>query len=153
MSVLSWGKPTIKIADLTNGYPADESGWTTLPTPVQGTVQLDTAEGDTVQALEEGGGVVDSYTNKSQYTLNLELFVKKNEQKPIEDNDGVVVKNYAVRIIPEDPAATGYEMRKASVSCRDTMNSQDGGRVVYSFKALVPDDNGKMLRYYIAQQS
>lgn len=151
MSVLSWGKPTIKVADLSSGYPSSDSEWTALPTPVQGTTTMETSEGDNVQALEEGGGVVDSYTNKSQFQLTLELFEKKGETKPIEDNDGVITKNYALRLIPEDPTCTGFEMRKTAVTFRYTWNANDGGRWVYVFTALVPDDNGKMVRPYTGQ--
>lgn len=151
MAVLSWGKPTIQYADLSNGYPSQESDWHDFPVPVQGTTTLDTAEGDSVQALEEGGGVVDAYTNKSQFTLTFELFEKKGESQPIMDDDGVVIKNYAIRLIPEDPTCTGFEMAKVSMTYRHTWNAADGGRHVYTATALVPDDKGKMLRPYIKQ--
>ncbi|MCQ2348976.1 MAG: hypothetical protein MJZ98_00685 [Paludibacteraceae bacterium] len=152
MSVLSWGKPTIQVKKYVNGVlDPSENDWITLSTPVQGTTNLDTADGDTVQALEEGGGVVDSYTNKSQFTLSMELFVKKNETKPIDDNDGVVLDNYAVRLVPEDAENNGYLFKKCAVTARETWTSADGGRWVYTFTALVPDDGGKMVRPYKAQ--
>lgn len=153
MSDLNWGKPTIQVKKYVGGVlDPSESDWITLPTPVQGTTVMDTTEGDTVQALEEGGGVVESYTNKSQFSFTLELFEKKNEQQPIPDNDGVVVDNYALRLIPEDPENHGYLLLKTTVSFRHTWNSTDGGRWIYTFTALVPDDGGKMVRRYKADE-
>lgn len=152
MSVLNWGKPTFQVKKYVGGVlDPSESDWITIPTPVSGTSNLDTTEGDVVQAIEEGGGIVDSYTNKSQFAITLELFEKKGEQQPIPDDDGVVIDNYALRMIPEDREHNGYLIMKCNVSFRHTWNSTDGGRWIYTFTGLVPDDNGKIVRYYHAE--
>ena len=52
----------------------------------------------------EGGDVVDTRRGKNKYVFELEIFVKKGDAKPIEDEDGVIVDNYAVRLTPEDEA-------------------------------------------------
>lgn len=150
MSVVNWGKPKLEIAAYENGALPANPTWTTLPEPVTDTTELATEEGDKVEAIEEGGGVVDTYRKKSKYSLSFELFEKKGETKPIEDNDGVIDTTYAIRLTPEDTTNNGYLMKKCSVSCLNTWKSADGGRWKYTFDALVPDDGSKMLERYVA---
>lgn len=150
MSVINWGKPKIEICAYVNGaFPANPT-WVAVSEPVTDTTELATEEGDKVEAIEEGGGVVDTYRKKSKYSLSFELFEKKGEEKPIEDTDGVIDTTYAIRLTPEDATNNGYIMKKCSVSCLNTWKSADGGRWKYTFDALVPDDGSKMLDRFIA---
>ena len=148
--VINWGKPTLEFAAYTgSSFDAESASWTAFPTPVENTTQLETTAGDKVEAKEEGGGTVDTYQKKSKYAFSFELFVKKGQDKPIEDNDGVISANYAFRLTPEDPTCHGYLVEKASVSILETFNSQDGSRWKYTFDALVPDSGKKMLQKYV----
>lgn len=148
MAVLNWGKPTIEFCKYIDGKFPDAPVWETMPTAVEGTVTMETAEGEKKEAKEEGGAVIDSYTSKSSFTLSFELFEKKGETKPIEDEDGVILDSYAFRITPEDETNNGYIMKKASVTFLQTYNAADGGRWKYTVSALKPDE-GKMLDRYI----
>lgn len=148
MAVLNWGKPTIEYVKYVDGKFPAEPVWQTMPTAVEGTVTVETAEGEKKEAKEEGGAVIDSYTSKSSFTLSFELFEKKGETKPIEDEDGVILENYAFRIIPEDKSNNGYIMKKTSVTFMQTYNAADGGRWKYTVNALKPDE-GKMFERYI----
>ncbi|MBQ3679818.1 MAG: hypothetical protein IJP79_07240 [Paludibacteraceae bacterium] len=151
MAVISWGKPTIEIAicdRATSNLPQDPV-WIKIDTPVDGTSQLETADGDKTEAIEEGGAVVDTYTKKSKYTFSFELFQKKGATKPIQDSDGVIMDNYAIRLTPEDSTCTGFIFKKASVSSQTTWNSADGGRWKYTFDALQPA-SGNLCEEYIA---
>lgn len=150
MAVLNWGKPTIEVTPYIDGVLPESPVWTKLPTPVEGTTTLETEEGDKTEAIEEGGGVVDTYRKKSKYTLSVELFEKKGEEKPIEDEDGIVTTNYAVRLTPEDKTTNGYLLKKTTVGFSQTYNAADGGRWKYTFDALVPDDASAILQKYIA---
>lgn len=150
MAVLNWGKPKIEVAPYENGVLPEEPVWQTLPTPVEGTTTMETEEGDKTEAIEEGGGVVDTFRKKSKYTLSVELFEKKGTEKPIEDNDGIITTNYAVRLTPEDPTTNGYLLEKCAVGFTQTYNAADGGRWKYTFDALVPDDGTAILKKYIA---
>jgi hypothetical protein len=148
MAVLNWGKPKIEIALL--GADGTPGAWTEVDTPKQDTTQLTTEKGDKKEALEEGGGVVDAKYNKSKYSLVFQLFAKKGKTKPIMDDDGVVLGNYAVRITPEDPTATGWQMMKCNVSVVDTWSAEEGQLWEYTFDGLVPDGGGKILQEYTA---
>ena len=147
MSVLSWGKPTIEVALLgADGTPGE---WTEIDTPKQDTSQLTTEAGTKTEATEEGGGTVDVRYDKSKYTFVCQLFAKKGGSKPIEDNDGVVLDNYAVRLTPEDPTNVGFVMDKTNVSLVDTWSAADGKLWQYTFEGLVPSE-GKILKPYTA---
>lgn len=122
--------------------------WLEMPAIVSGTAKLDTQEGDKVEAKEEGGGIVDSRRDKSKFTFELEVYAKKGDTKPIEDNDGVILTNYAVRLTPEDDETEGFIMDKASVSCVETWSSADGKKWKYTFDGLSPK-TGKILKPYI----
>lgn len=147
MSVLSWGKPTVEVIKLENGVPPASQKWDKMPEIVTDTTKLNTEQGEKKEAIAEGGDVVDVRYSKSKYTLELELFVKKSDTKPIEDEDGVVLDNYAVRLTPEDEACEGFSLDNTSVSCVETWSSADGKRWKYTFSGLKPKA-GKTLKPY-----
>ena len=152
MAVINWGKPKLEICKLVNGeIPADSPEWKVLDTPVDGTTTLEMEEGDKTEALEEGGGVVDTYVKKGKISLSFELYEKKGAEKPIEDNDGIVSDNYAVRLTPEDSSCNGYILKKCAVSFTQSYTAADGGRWKYTFDALTPS-TGKMLETYNATE-
>lgn len=147
MAVLSYGKPTIEIAEL----DADDNmaPWVKIDTPKDGTTSMETQEGDNTEYLEEGGGLVDSYRKASKYTLNFELYAKKGYQKPITDVNGVVTKNYAVRLTPEDPETYGFVLYKCSVSCVSTHTVADGMMWKYTFNGLRAKDREDIMDMFV----
>lgn len=149
MAVINWGKPEIEIVKLENGAIPSSPSWTKLDTPVEGTTTLETTEGEKTEAIDEGGAVVDTRKKKNKYSLKFSLFEKKGKEKPIEDEDGVITDEYAVRITPEDPTTPGFMLKKCSVSFQYTFSAAEGGRWAYTFDALAPDE-GKMLERYTA---
>lgn len=148
MSVLSWGKPCIEIAAL-NAVSGEPENWQTLTIPKDGTTTLEVTEGDKTEAIEEGGGIVDTYQKKNKYKLSFELFNKKGDIKPIADNDGVILQNYAVRLTPEDPTCKGFMLKKCSVSVLDAWTAADGATWKYSLNGLTPTDGGKTCREFV----
>lgn len=146
MATLNWGKPKIKVGILpaSGGYQAI-SNWIDVDTPVEGSTSLATSAGSQTDALEEGGAIVDRKTSKSTYTLDFTLYEKKGKSLPIEDEDGIVTANYALKLQPEDPECKGIIIPKASVSVEHTYSVADGSRAVYHFTAVVPDDGGAQL--------
>lgn len=151
MAVLSYGKPTIEIAEL----DADDnmSPWVKIDTPKDGTTSMETQEGDNTEYLEEGGGLVDSYRKASKYTLNFELYAKKGYHKPIQDKNGVVTKNYAIRLTPEDPETYGFILHKCSVSCVETHTVADGMMWKYTFNGLRAKDNEEIMDVYVGAKN
>lgn len=152
MSVLSWGKPTIETCKLTNGDLPSDPTWKPMPEIVTDTTKLNTEPGEKKEAIAEGGDIVDVRYSKSKYTLEFELFVKKGDSKPIEDEDGVILENYAVRLTPEDDTCEGFLIDNSSVSCVETWSSADGKRWKYTFSGLKPK-TGKILKPYLKSQS
>jgi len=147
MSILSWGKPkAVEIGKL-SANDETPTTWKELPEIVQNTAKLTTQEGNKIEAIEEGGGVVDTRVEKNKYSFECELFVKKGDKKPIEDEDGVVIDNYAIRLTPEDPTNEGFILEKTSVNCVETWTSAEGKRWKYIFSALKPKA-GKILKPY-----
>lgn len=151
MSVLSWGGPLVEFAKLADGKLPEEAKWDKMPEIKQGTAQLTTEAGEKTEALDEFGNVVDTRTAKSKYTFECQIFVKKGDKRPIEDEDGVIIDNYAVRVTPEDPTTEGFIMGNTSVSVEETWSSADGKLLKYTFAGLKPE-TGKILKPYIAKQ-
>jgi hypothetical protein len=145
MAVLSWGKGLLEIALL--GANDEPGAWTAIDTPKEDSSQMTTEKGDKIEALEEGGGVVDAKYKKSKYSFVFQLFAKKGKTKPIVDEDGVILANYAIRLTPEDPATEGWLMEKTNVSVVDTWSSADGKLWEYTFEGLVPK-TGTILKQY-----
>lgn len=109
--------------------------------------QTDDNRGNEKEATEEGGDVVDTRRGKNKYVFELEIFVKKGDEKPIEDEDGVIVDNYAVRLTPEDEACEGFLIENATVSVTESWSSADGKLWKYTFDAKKPE-TGKTLKPY-----
>jgi len=148
MAVLSWGGPKVEFAPFeSDGTFPSSPVWTAFPELKEGSSQLETADGDTLEAKDEFGNTVDYKTKKSSYTFTTQVYMKKGDTKPIEDEDGVVILNYALRLTPEDENCLGFMLPKCSVSVKETWTSADGGLWEYTFKALKPD-SGTMLQRY-----
>lgn len=147
MAILSWGKPTVEFTTSTLGVPG--TTWTPMPEIVEGTATLETTEGELIEATQEGGAVVDSRRKASKYKFSVELFVKKSDKKPIEDVDGIIAGNYAVRVTPEDPECEGFKFDNSNVSVVETWNAADGKRWKYTFDAIKPA-SGALNKPYLA---
>ena len=148
MAELTWGKPKIEIGVLGVGGIAPTI-WTLLDNPVENTAKLNAEAGDKKEAKGEGGDLVDTRTGKNKYTFEYELFAKKGLSKPIEDDDGVVLDNYAIRLTPEDPTLGGFILDKTSVSVVETWDSENGSKWKYTHNALTPKE-GKICKPYTA---
>lgn len=153
MAILSWGKPKVEIAPYVNGELPVTPTWTALPEIKQGTATLETEQGDKTEALDEAGDVVDVRFAKSKYTFSCSLYIKKNDTKPIEDSDGIITTNYAMRLTPEDSAAMGFMFPKTNVSVQETWSSEEGGLWVYTFSAIKPESGSTLQRYSVAAVS
>ena len=151
MATINWGQPTLEICELVGGKLPSSPTWTKLDVPAEGTTNMETTEGEKTEALDEGGAVVDTRKKKNKYTLRFALYEKKGRTKPIEDEDGLITKDYAIRVTPEDPTTPGFLLAKCAVSFQYTYTAAEGGRWIYTFDALVPDE-GKMLQPYTAQE-
>ena len=147
MAVLNWREPIIQICKLdADGKP--DKNWRTFPEAVKDTARLNTEPGNETVAEDEGGGIVDSFRLKSKYVFEVTIFVKKGDEKLIDDVDGVIAENLAVRWAPKGSTLKGRQMLKTSVSVAETWSSNEGSRLKYSFTGLVPGGEKKILEEY-----
>lgn len=148
MAVLSWGKPKVEVAVSVDGAPGTSAAWKEFPAIKEDSAKLTTTKGTKKEATEEGGDVIDSRYGKNKYLFELEVFVKKGDDtKIIEDEDGIVVDNYAVRVTPEDDECEGFIIENSTVSVEESWSSADGKMLKYSFEAKKPK-TGKTLKPY-----
>jgi hypothetical protein len=145
MSVLSWGKPKIEHATSTKGAPADV--WTEIDTPKLDSTKLTPTAGDTVEAKEEGGEIVDSRTGKTTYQFEWYNFVKKGGKAPFEDVDGVIAGEHALRLTPEDEECEGIQIDRCTISVQEEYSTADGKTLHYIAKCLKPAA-GKAVKPY-----
>ena len=136
--MIGWGKPRIFYKEL-----GDKSAkWQEFATPTEGSTSLATTKGDKTEAKVEGGANEDVKYGKNTYALTFTIRAAKGRQRPIEDNDGVISKNYAIALQPEDPTVPGFAMEATTASVEDTYTSADGGAWAYTFDALTPSQTG-----------
>ena len=138
MATLNWGKMKLETKTSEGGEPKASEEWKKIDTPKNGTTKIETTAGNVTEALEEGGGVVDSRTEQSKYQLEFDLFVKKDTDPPFEDVDGIIKGEHAFRLIPEDPSAKGYLVDRAQVTVTESYTSAEGGLLHYVVKVLKP---------------
>lgn len=147
MAIISWGKPTLETTPVTDGAPDTSASWKELPTPKEDTTQLNTTKGAEKTATEEGGEIVDVRYGKNTYELVFELFVKKGEARPFDDEDGLITGEHALRLTPEDDECEGILIERAKVSVEEVYTAADGKTLKYTYKALKPK-TGKTLKPY-----
>jgi len=144
--VLAWGKPKVEFA------PSSLTAitvWTSMPAIKEDTAKLTPTKGAKTEAKEEGGGVVASKTAKNTYVFELEVFVNAGATRPIADNDGVIVGDFAVRLTPENVLGEGFLIDNSTASVEESWNSKDGKMLKYTFDVLVPP-TGKSVKPYTA---
>lgn len=137
---LSWGKPRVLVKALTG----DDNKWRELPTPAEGSTELQTTKGDKVEARVEGGDNEDVRYNKSNYSVVLNIRKAVGRDVPIKNDEGVVADEYAFALQPEDPSAPGFIIDRAEVSVDDTYNATDGAMWSLTFDALKPTTGKKV---------
>lgn len=146
MATLSWGKPTVEIIAFIAGVQ-QTTPWVALPEIKQDTAKLTTTKGNKVDALGEGGEIIDTRTDKNKYTFECEVFMQRGASKPIPDTDGIVAENYSIRLTPEDVTLEGWKIDKAAVTVEESWTSKDGTMLKYTFEGLKPA-TGNMLKPY-----
>lgn len=147
MAVLSWGKPKVEFTKSVDGAPAPSATWTEMPAIKEDTAKLTTTKGTKKEATEEGGDLIDVRYGKNKYLFEVEVFVKKGDTRPIEDEDGVIPDEYAVRLTPEDEQCEGFLIDRNNASVEESWSSADGKMLKYSFDAKKPK-TGKTLKPY-----
>ena len=151
MAKLSWGKPKIEYGTSSSGAVASSFTEMTLDV-VKDSAELTVNEGDTQEAKDEGGNLVDARQGANTYVFAFEVYVKKGDTLPISDNDGIVTGEYSVRLSGEDSATPGFLMPVCRVSAQTTWKSDIGKKVKYTFRGVKPA-SGNILQPYTVTPS
>lgn len=132
---ISWGQPKIEVKKL----GTEPGEWQKFATPVEGTTQLTTTQGDKMEAKIEGGENEAVKYKKNTYQLAFNVRQVPERTDPIVDNDGIVTDEYAVRVTPENPEALGVQIDRTSVNVQKTYDAENGLVKVYTFDVLKPE--------------
>lgn len=132
---LSWGKPKIEVKKL-GELPGE---WQEFATPVEGTTQLSTTQGDKMEAKVEGGENEAVKYKKNTYQLVFNVRQAPERTDPIVDSDGIVLDEYSIRVTPEDPKALGILIDRSSINVQKTYDAEGGLIKVYTCDVLVPE--------------
>lgn len=152
MAELSWGKPKIEFGKV-GADGAAPTTWTVLPyVPVENSTKLTPTKGNKFEAKVEGGEVEAVKYGKNSYSFEFEIRAAKGRTKPIEDEDGVVNDEYAIRLTPENPECEGILIDRSVASVEDTFDTQEGKKWKYVFDVLKPK-SGKQVKPYISSSS
>lgn len=142
MAELSWGKPRIFLKKIGTG-----TKWFEVPTPAEGTTELQTSKGDKTEAKIEGGENEAVKYSKNTYALVYNIRAAKGRKKPVADSDGVIDGEYELMLKPETEGALGLHMKRSKMSVEDTFSAADGGMWNYSNDALKPEDGGDQVEW------
>lgn len=149
MSVLSWGRCVLEHVVSENGAPKGEGSaeWKAFPTPKENTTKITPTAGQAKTATEEGGELVDIRYAKNTYTLEFDIFVKKGEERPLEDVDGVVAGEHSFRITPEDASCEGCLIDRSMVRIDESYSTEEGKLLHFVCQCLKPK-TGKTVKPY-----
>jgi len=130
---ISWGRPKIEVKKV------GESEWKAFATPVEDSTQLETTQGDKLEAKIEGGENEAVRYKSNTYQLSFQVRQALERTDPIVDVDGVVADEYAVRVTPENASAIGVLIDRAAVNVQTSYNAADGLSKTYTFDVLKPE--------------
>lgn len=148
--MLSWGKCTIWIGKL-GASDAAPSSWKKIPTPVENSTVLTSTKGDKTEAKVEGGEVEAVRYGKNTYSLAFNIRAAKGRAKPVEDTNGTIEGNYAIKLQPEDKTVEGLDIKKATLSMLPSFNTADGTIWQYTADVLLPEDGSDAIKFVVIE--
>lgn len=138
--VLSWGKCEIVATPIADTGATPQSA-VTFPTPIDGTTNLTTTQGDKQEAKIEGGQVVAVRYNANTYELTFDIRLHSTQTSlPIDGVDGVIPGEFTVTVKPLDNAtvAPGVTIARASGNVQVSYTAEEGVKATYTFSSLLP---------------
>lgn len=136
MAILSWGAVTIEVEPITGtGATATKR---TFKTNVEGSTELSTTQGDTTEAKIEGGDIEAVRYSKNTYELTWQERAKDTDSTQLANEDGVVAGEFKITLTPENTAAPGLTIARASINVQTSYSSEDGIITTYTASPLKP---------------
>lgn len=144
---LAWGKCTIKIGKVQdNGN--EPSSWVDIPTPVENSTKLTPTKGKKMEAKIEGGENEAVKYSANTYMFEFEIRAGKGRKKPIEDVDGIIVGEYAIKLQPEDKTVEGIQIDRSTLSLEETYDTENGTKWKYTADVLKPK-TGNQVKFVV----
>lgn len=138
-----WGTPLIEVCKWEGGVLAEKDlrAWVKVPTPKEGTTQLNTEEGQKKEAIVEGGDAIDAIISAPGKTITFDIYLPVGEETELDaifpSKAGVASDFYAVRIgLVNKPEAKPTFIEKARVSFTEGGTFAEGLVRTYTIKAL-----------------
>ena len=146
--------PTIKIIKVTAGTPVQETDWASAKELsgdilLQNSSALNTSEGEVMTVKNEKGVDVDRKQMPASYTFATSVIRKKGDttwttiRTFLNLTNGVSTDLFAIRLIPEDPQAVGFQFLKCTASMTKGWNAEQGALDIISFSGIEPDGTDK----------
>lgn len=146
-TVVSWGTPGLDICKLVDGAIPTEATWIPMQTPITDTSKLNAEKGEKQEIILEGGDIFASKFSKNKYSFECQIPIGAGVKLPIEDEDGIIQDEYAIRLTPENELADGWIMERTTVSVIPSWDTKQGETRTYTFDGLKPA-TGKILKPY-----
>ena len=149
---LSWSTPNLDLIKLGDDskIPTGDPDWINLPTPVQDSTVLTPTAGERMEAPIEGGALEAVLYKRNTYEFRFEIRALKGRNKPVEDFDGVVSGEYALRLTPMDPTNKGIQIDRMTMRMEQTWSATDGEKWLYICSVLAPVDGTEQVKPYLA---
>ena len=130
MAKAGWGKPTIKIGDPdTTGKTIPTTGLQTIPNIKENSTKFEGQEGEKKELKGEGGETLDVRRSAGSQTLELEMFILKDDPLPAKLKGTSV----SIVVIPEDATTVGLFIPMATISLTPMWATEEGA--AYKLKA------------------
>ena len=143
--VLAWGECSVTATPI-EGSGATVTSAVTFPTPVEGTTNLSTTQGDKNEAKVEGGAVVAVRYNANSYELTFDIRMHSTlTALPLDGTDGVIPGEFTVVVKPtENTAAPGVTINRASANVQVSYTSEGGVVATYTFSSLKVENGNQI---------
>lgn len=130
MAKTGWGKPTVKIGDPdTTGKTIPTTGLQTILNIKENSTKFEGQEGEKKELKGEGGETLDVRRTAGSQTLEMEIFILKDEPLPKKLKESSV----SILITPEDKDTTGLYIPMATISLSPLWATEEGA--AYKLKA------------------
>lgn len=151
MSTVSWGGPKLQFIPLATGAEPASGSWSGVTGLVeipaddllQGSSTLETSEGEVRELRNEFGVIVDRKQMPSSYVFRTSVIRKKGAAHKFTANNGIVAGDWAMRLIAEDSAATGFQFSKCNILVANGWSADQGALDNLSVSGVEPNGSDK----------
>lgn len=151
MSTVSWGGPKLQFIPLSAGATPESGSWSGVTGLVeipaddllQNSSTLETTEGEVKELKNELGVTVDRKQLPASYVFTAGIIRKKGVAAKFSSVNGAVSGDWAMRLIPEDPATLGFQFSKCGILINKGWSGDQGRIDTLRVSAVEPNGENK----------